>query len=108
VTYPADALAASALIFVLLLGDAIENHKMKTRCFDHIDLRVKNRQLHRSGLPRAFSHSTHRLDERLRIYLLHVGITACGFRRMESKRCVRLVRADTTDAFFSVGSTVFI
>ena len=22
--------------------DAIENHKMKTRCFDHIDLRVTN------------------------------------------------------------------
>ena len=25
-----------------LRGDAIENHKMKTRCFDHIDLRVTN------------------------------------------------------------------
>ena len=23
-------------------ADAIENHKMKTRCFDHIDLRVTN------------------------------------------------------------------
>ena len=25
-----------------LRGDAIENHNMKTRCFDHIDLRVKD------------------------------------------------------------------
>jgi len=25
-----------------LRGDAIKNHKMKTRCFDHIDLRVKD------------------------------------------------------------------
>jgi catechol 2,3-dioxygenase-like lactoylglutathione lyase family enzyme len=25
-----------------LRSDAIENHKMKTRCFDHIDLRVKD------------------------------------------------------------------
>jgi hypothetical protein len=25
--------------------DAIENHKMKTRCFDHIDLRVTNMEM---------------------------------------------------------------
>ena len=25
-----------------LLGDTVENHNMKTRCFDHVDLRVKD------------------------------------------------------------------
>ncbi len=31
-----------------LRGDAIENHKMKTRCFDHIDLRVTNMEAARN------------------------------------------------------------
>jgi catechol 2,3-dioxygenase-like lactoylglutathione lyase family enzyme len=30
-----------------LQRDAIENHKMKTRCFDHIDLRVKDMEVAR-------------------------------------------------------------
>jgi catechol 2,3-dioxygenase-like lactoylglutathione lyase family enzyme len=30
-----------------LSHDAIENHKMKTRCFDHIDLRVKGMEVAR-------------------------------------------------------------
>jgi len=30
-----------------LRGDAVENHKMKTRCFDHIDLRVKDMEVAR-------------------------------------------------------------
>jgi catechol 2,3-dioxygenase-like lactoylglutathione lyase family enzyme len=33
---------ALAITTIELRGDAIENHKMKTRCFDHIDLRVTN------------------------------------------------------------------
>ena len=31
-----------------LLGDVVENHKMKTRCFDHIDLRVTNMEAART------------------------------------------------------------
>src|SRR5262245_29413723 len=39
---PANPHGPSPSRTIELWGDAIENQKMKTRCFDHIDLRVTN------------------------------------------------------------------
>jgi hypothetical protein len=56
-----ESRTAFAISHVEVQRHAVENHKMKTRCFDHIDLRVKDmevaRKFYRKFLPQlGFVH----------------------------------------------------